>query len=369
MGRRRRKSVRAVKARTGNKPQESQVGKPQQKTAAAPLNILELHQARSAETRMPPAFLESIDAGFPAFTPTRGNLALQVSAFADPKSTAATAPDPEPEQATTPEPEPEPEAAPEAPEDSQHDDRPEVLDYVIRYLGTPNSEVVVSAIRELVANHANDIDAANDEPRARKPAAVEPEAVELPLIARREDRWAELRELSEDMPAAPEDIALTDEAAEEADDAALEDPAPEPAPEPLAPIQRIAERHAQRARQELQIQPEIIPPTHLRSDWDDPARHEMSRSGKLMWNAGIFGFLLAIPVFLLGTSPFSAKDTAKHYLALGGCSVGNTLALNPARQGAPGYHAILDEDGDGLACEAARPRTTTAAGGSRFIRP
>lgn len=134
---------------------------------------------------------------------------------------------------------------------------------------------------------------------------------------------------------------------------------------PTAPARAIEKARARSAEMMPYLDEPI--PDMGRFDWDLPEDHEMSASGKIAWNVAIYGTMLAIPVVLFLTSPFSTKDTARHYVAAAGCPFAKLVDLSPAREGNPGYHAHLDNDGDGIACEVDRARTLTT-GGRHFIK-
>ena len=86
---------------------------------------------------------------------------------------------------------------------------------------------------------------------------------------------------------------------------------------------------------------------------------------------------LAAPAWLLATSPFAPKDTVRHYLAATHCTASSMLGLASAPEGSPGYHAHLDADGDGIACEPAPAAhkaptggsSSKGVGGSKWVRP
>lgn len=104
-------------------------------------------------------------------------------------------------------------------------------------------------------------------------------------------------------------------------------------------------------------------------NWDDPESHCMSAKEKLLWWAVILAPAMAVPAWLFATSPFSPQDTVVHQLSALGCPVAGFFGVAPAKAGAPGYHASLDANGDGIACETertARPRHQTDA---KFVRP
>ncbi|MEL6517722.1 MAG: excalibur calcium-binding domain-containing protein [Pseudomonadota bacterium] len=108
---------------------------------------------------------------------------------------------------------------------------------------------------------------------------------------------------------------------------------------------------------------------------DDPANYEMSSAGKWAWRIGIFGPTVVLPAFLILTSPFSPPVAAKHWAtAAGGCTLGSWIGTAPAREDAPGYHAHLDHDNDGMACEQVRRSSRSSssigsrAGGAKVIR-
>lgn len=108
---------------------------------------------------------------------------------------------------------------------------------------------------------------------------------------------------------------------------------------------------------------------------DDPAQYEMSSTGKWAWRAGIFGPLVVLPAILILTSPFPPATAAKHWVtAAGGCTVGSWIGTAPAREDHAGYHAHLDHDKDGMACEQVRQSSRNAgsvgsrAGGAKVIR-
>lgn len=108
---------------------------------------------------------------------------------------------------------------------------------------------------------------------------------------------------------------------------------------------------------------------------EDPSQYEMSTAGKWAWRVGIFGPTVVLPAFLILTSPFSPPVAAKHWAtAAGGCTLGSWIGTAPAREDSAGYHAHLDHDDDGMACEQVRRSTRSSssigsrAGGAKVIR-
>ena len=102
--------------------------------------------------------------------------------------------------------------------------------------------------------------------------------------------------------------------------------------------------------------------------WDTPEDHKMSTSGRVFWHAAIFLAILAYPLYLLFASPYPARDTVAHYAAMTGCNAAVYLGVSEAQLGEPGYHAHLDPNGNGIACEPDVARRLTG-GKVTFIRP
>lgn len=100
-----------------------------------------------------------------------------------------------------------------------------------------------------------------------------------------------------------------------------------------------------------------------------PADHEMSAFGRFFWRLAIFGPLVAVPAWLVMTSPFPPVDAARHYLSFAGCPVANILGTAPAVEGEPGYHARLDPDGLGTACRPVPQRDLKGGSTVKFLRP
>ena len=91
-------------------------------------------------------------------------------------------------------------------------------------------------------------------------------------------------------------------------------------------------------------------------DWDAGMGGEISsRTRKMIWG-GIALALILPPAAFFALSPFPPVDTVKHQFARLGCPTATQLGLAPAEAGQAGYHASLDEDADGIACEVDKPR-------------
>ena len=138
---------------------------------------------------------------------------------------------------------------------------------------------------------------------------------------------------------------------------------------PSAP-QRAIEKARQKARENPSaLLPDVESdiPDMGKFEWDMPEDHEMSTGGKVFWNLAVYGTIAAIPLVLFLTSPFTAGETARHYVAATGCHFGSLVSLTPARKGQPGYFSHLDPDNDGVACEPTA-RRKMSSGGSTFVR-
>ena len=103
----------------------------------------------------------------------------------------------------------------------------------------------------------------------------------------------------------------------------------------------------------------------------------------------LLSLLLSLPVVFvvialgtyLRTTSYELPEAALHLVALGGCDAAHTLAIGPFYRGQPGYHARLDADDDGIACEpyprrkvvvlpqAAPAEGSRMVGGAKFVRP
>lgn len=146
----------------------------------------------------------------------------------------------------------------------------------------------------------------------------------------------------------------------------LDEPRPEPAP--VAAPEMFAEAETDEeapARRNFVEQGEAPPPR----DWGSIADHEMGSRTKWVWRVAIYGGIVAAPVALFALSPFSPKDTVAHHVTALGCQFGELFDLQNMEEGQPGYHASLDEDGDGIACEKKRAPRISASGGAGFRRP
>ena len=135
---------------------------------------------------------------------------------------------------------------------------------------------------------------------------------------------------------------------------------------PAAPARAIAKAKA-RTEALLPYLEEPIPDMGD-FEWDFPEDHEMSTRGKALWRIAIYGPMIAIPILAFVLSPFSREDTLRHWAAMPGCSFAKLAGVAPARQDEPGYHAWLDPDSDGLACETKSASRKLTGGGRHFIR-
>ncbi len=256
----------------------------------------------------------------------------------------------------------------------------------------------ISMIRDLIANQAPAADAPAKAPEAAaKPA--EPAPAPAPRKDERSERWAALRDA---LNAEDDDEEDPVEAAETA-----------PAERVLTPIERLRLRQAAEAAAfsapaqpapEAVEEDEITPyddsvfgdsgtldepqpapladPALLTPEpegpadpnpamprvWDTPADHQMSDRGKLFWRLGIYGTIVAVPVALLVTSPFSPVDTVAHYASATGCTMAGYFGVEGAKEGEPGYHASLDPNQNGIACEPPVQRRMQGNGSVAFVR-
>lgn len=104
--------------------------------------------------------------------------------------------------------------------------------------------------------------------------------------------------------------------------------------------------------------------------WDTPSDHEMSRKSRRIWQAAIYGGLIAVPAAFFALSPFGPRDTVGHHVSAMGCQFAELFDMQNAEIGTPGYHESLDADANGIACEEKkRTRISMGGGGSRFVRP
>ncbi len=255
----------------------------------------------------------------------------------------------------------------------------------------------ISMIRDLVAKQAPAAEPAPKAPaEAAKPAEPAP-AAPAPRKDERSERWAALRDA---LNAGDED----DEDAEEAVEA-------EPAERVLTPIERLRQRQAAEAAagparpapaafEEEDITPyddsvfggsgtldeprpaPLADPALLAPEpaspadpnppaprvWDTPADHQMSDRGRLFWRLGIYGTIVAVPVALLVTSPFGPMDTVAHYASATGCTMAGYFGVEGAKEGEPGYHANLDPNHNGVACEPTVERRMQGNGSVAFVR-
>ncbi len=110
-------------------------------------------------------------------------------------------------------------------------------------------------------------------------------------------------------------------------------------------------------------------PTGIRREWDMPSDHVMPLGEWILWRIAIFGPVLAVPAYLMATSPFGLVDTVRHYASAAGCSVGGLIGTMPAKKGEPGYFRRLDRNRTGIACEPEREARTLRGGNAgTFMR-
>ena len=114
---------------------------------------------------------------------------------------------------------------------------------------------------------------------------------------------------------------------------------------------------------------DVSPGGRTRPRWDMPSDHQMPAAERLLWRIAVFGPILAVPAHLLTSSPFPPVDTARHWLSVTGCPVARQIGTAPAKAGEPGYHARLDTNGNGIACEPDLSRELKGGGAARFLRP
>ena len=107
--------------------------------------------------------------------------------------------------------------------------------------------------------------------------------------------------------------------------------------------------------------------TGSRSDWERVEDHRMSRKSRMAWAVGIYGTLIALPVALFVLSPFPPKDTVGHHVSALGCQFAAMFEMTGAAIGEAGYHASLDLDGNGVACDG-DASARIDAGETRSIR-
>ncbi|MEM6824002.1 MAG: excalibur calcium-binding domain-containing protein [Pseudomonadota bacterium] len=209
----------------------------------------------------------------------------------------------------------------------------------------------MSTIRTLVDDHDS---AMASEPNAAPEAKAQP-AVDLQAqakaeaLAKQRARWSHLREALNSGP--EEDSA-----------------APAAAPEAKAPLfSPIDLIRARTLRSSGDVdgsadgaEAEDMP----QRDWDSPKDHVMSRRGKSIWTVAVYGSVLTAFVMLFFLSPFAPKATVQHYAAAFGCGVAKTVGVDGAREGAPGYHASLDDNSNGIACEPEITRSALRGGGA-----
>ncbi len=172
------------------------------------------------------------------------------------------------------------------------------------------------------------------------------EATDAPERAARAALGAAFADLSEDP-----DLADDIEASQNALEAEALSPAAEAAPEPESRSGFV---------QPAPQQPRI---------WDTPTDHEMTKTGRRTWQFGVYGALIAVPVAFFALSPFGPRDTVGHHISAMGCQFADLFEMKNAEVGQPGYHASLDDDADGIACEEKKETRITMGGGSRFVRP
>ena len=241
-------------------------------------------------------------------------------------------------------------------EEEEKKDDPEVRARAAARLGE-----AMSQIRTLVEDHkvtAKDLAARVE---AETPDR-QPERRSSP--DRRKDRWAHLRDAFEN--------------ADEGDDQGVEASVSEqPArPSPIDRIRAKTDRRASEARvaatapqsdaPATEPQEAVTPEAPAPRNWDKPEDHSMSRKGKYIWTAAIYGAIIAVPTLVFATSPFTPKATAQHYAAAFGCGFAKALGVDRATQGEPGYHASLDDNNNGVACEPTAATRSLSGGGGAF---
>lgn len=225
-----------------------------------------------------------------------------------------------------------------------------------------DTDDVSSAIKSLIENAGPEATA--PAPRPKQSPESDP-ARRAPKPAH--DRWADLRAKFADLDDDEDEAEDEDDPAREPDEPAVDaapaariaapvgtaeieyffDEAPAPAPAPAA---------APEPEPEAQLAP--------RSDWDTPADHEMSRGARTAWRVGIYGTLVALPAAFFVLSPFSPKDTVQHHVSAMGCQFAALFDWENMKEGEPGFHAHLDDDADGIACEVKRQRIAGGGGGA-----
>lgn len=134
---------------------------------------------------------------------------------------------------------------------------------------------------------------------------------------------------------------------------------------------------------------------------EQPATRRQLRAARLRAQAlspvRIVMLLLSFPIMTIGvatsiyirTSPYEPTDALAHLVARGGCAAASYVGLAPAYHGEIGYHALHDEDGNGVTCEndsqfASVPSVASASlstsdpapaahermvGGAKFLKP
>lgn len=249
---------------------------------------------------------------------------------------------------------------------------------------TGESDRIKDRIRQLV--EATEIAA----PEPAETRATKTPAMDVPRRSAGDDRWADLRvDPPSEAPSEPEEAEVDAEpvqVSEDLGDTDLEDfhipadetaapevtnaeTAPPPVEPNVAPYETIAGDAPETPMpQAAEAALETAEPARSRTDWGSPSDHEMGRKGKMAWRIGIYGTLLAVPVAAFGLSPFSPKETVQHHVSAMGCQFAALFDWKNIKEGEPGFHAHLDPDGDGVACEVARKRLTLGGGGG-FKRP
>jgi len=91
----------------------------------------------------------------------------------------------------------------------------------------------------------------------------------------------------------------------------------------------------------------------FRSVWD---RYDRAIRRRRLWRRARRPLLVAAGIsacgaWVLGSSPWPATVTLRHYVAFFNCASAHMVGLTPARAGQPGYWDRLDRDEDGVACE------------------
>lgn len=207
----------------------------------------------------------------------------------------------------------------------------------------PNDETgALDMIRTLVSQQQPPAETVE---RAPEPLAKPEQDVEKP----KDDRWADLRVALID----EDDLAVEAAVEPQVEDVIAQEEQPAPALERL--VAPVTER--------LSTRPEAAPaeaePTEAVQGrvWDMPSDHAMSRRGRVMWRLGVYGAFVAVPVVFVLLSPFPPKVAVQHYAAALGCNVAGYMGMGPAEAGMPGYHAHLDDNGNGVACEPNVQRT------------